>query len=347
MVCPNNIRVTGSGDSPPAQINVRRVAHRARKAVLTWDNRRVGGCDVAPEKQESQPRQRLARKHQASLTSLDQSFHPDEGGCFSAEVPLKHTKHGPTCGDVRVTYLNREGHAWASCRTTGNPLDKAVIVFIGGRMNKHWAAFPGKAEIARATEIAEATVVKCIRRLELGGHLIRVAFAATNGADQKIGYVLAGCGRPLDSLDDEFLALAFADRKQPGVPRVAKPQHWSGERKGGRVAVGHPPRVADGYPPGGCGPPLEEKEHTEDQIEQEDTFGEAAFAAPSQKQAAIAEVRAGAPTPNRDHEVVAAATIPTQRQLRDRRSPIQQRDDDWAAQIAAADYGTQIGRAHV
>lgn len=254
-------------------------------------------------------------------------------------MPLKHTKQCPTCGNDRVMYLNREGHVWASCRTTGNPLDKAVLVFIGGRMNKHWAAFPGKAEIAHATEIAESTVVKCIRRLERGGHLVRVAFAATNGADQKIGYVLAGCGRPLDDLDDDFLALAFADRKQPGVPRTVKPQHWSGEQKGGRVAHSHPPRVAHSHPEGAAQPPLEEKNNTEDHQEQEEAFGEAAVPAAQQdqEQAAIAEARAGALASVTENQGEEGVRIPAQRQQRDRRSAIRKRDDDWTVQIAAAD----------
>lgn len=137
----------------------------------------------------------------------------------------EYTKPHPTCGDVRVTYLSKEGVNWAFGRAVDITSDKLVLVFIGGRMNKYWAAFPGKSEIERNTGIPEGTVVKCIRRLERDGHLVRVAFAATNGQDQKIGYVLAGCGRPLDELDDAFLALAFADRKQPGVPLTAKPQH--------------------------------------------------------------------------------------------------------------------------
>src|SRR5882672_8299513 len=238
--------------------------------------------------------------------------------------------------------MNSEAIDWAFDQVVGNSKDKLVLIAIARRANKYWAAFPGRAELARKSEVAEVSIPKCLKRLEDNGFLIRVAFAATNGQDQKTGYVLAGCGRPLGELDAAFLALAFADRKQPGVPLAAKPQHWSG----GRTGEGRQPATLPGSPrsdPEGRQPATpRRKEHTEDQIEQEGTFGEAAVPAAHQKdqmQAAIAEVRAGAPTPNGGHQVAAAATIPVQRQPRDRRSPIQRRDDDWQAQIASAGYG--------
>jgi hypothetical protein len=236
-----------------------------------------------------------------------------------------------------VTYLNREAVDWALDRTVGNPNDKIVLVAIARRVNKHWAAFPGRAELASRAEIAEVSVTKCLKRLEDNGHLIRVAFAATNGQDQRTGYVLAGCGRPLGELDSEFLALAFVDRKQPGVPLATKPQHWSGERTGEGRQPATPPGSPHSDPQGRQPATPRRKEHTEDQIEQEDTFGEAAVPAArqqDQKHAAVAEVRAAAPTTNRDHQAAAAATIPTQRQAWPSN---QKRNADWQAQIAAAD----------
>ena len=237
-----------------------------------------------------------------------------------------------------MKYFNAEAVDWTFERTVGVSNDKLVLLAIARRANKHWAAFPSKAEIARITGLSEASLPRSFKRLEDEGHMVRIAFAAGNRQEQKIGFVLAGCGRPLDALDADFLALAFASRKQSGTPMAAKPQHWSGERIGeGRTAA--TPQGRTGATPGGCTAATpRRKEQEEDQKEQED--GAIAQARdrsrPPSNPPAIAEVAAIAEAP-------AGAGVPTNGESAGkageeaRRGNTRQRDDNWRAQLEAAD----------
>jgi len=126
--------------------------------------------------------------------------------------------------------VSNEALDWAFRVDVRRSADKLVLLALADAANEHWACFPGKDEIAAKASCAETSVVHCTRRLEEGGHLVRIAFEAPHGQDQKIGYVLAGGGR-LESLDEEFLCAAFAKRKLDGRPRLEKPKHWAGGRK--------------------------------------------------------------------------------------------------------------------
>lgn len=235
-----------------------------------------------------------------------------------------------------MKYVNSEAINWAFACVVLNTADKLVLLAIAKGANKHWASFPGRAEISRMTGIAEASIVKCIRRLERAGHLKRVPFAANNGQDQKVGYVLAGCGRPLDTLDTEFLDLAFAERKQPGAPLTAKPQHWSGAKRGEGGCAATLPGWPASHPQGGPTATPRRKEKKEERREQEEgAIAQAPnkFEAPSTP-AAIAEVRAAAPTP-KSGSTTETVRIPKQR--RESYPSNQKRDNDWRAQIVAAD----------
>lgn len=126
--------------------------------------------------------------------------------------------------------MSNEALDWAFRVDIRRSADKLVLLALADAANEHWACFPVKDEIAAKASCAETSVVHCTRRLEEGGHLVRIAFEAPHGQDQKIGYVLAGGGR-LESLDEEFLCAAFAKRKLDGRPRLEKPKHWTGGRK--------------------------------------------------------------------------------------------------------------------
>jgi biotin operon repressor len=229
--------------------------------------------------------------------------------------------------------VNFEAIDWAFDRPIANSADKLVLLVLARRANKHWAAFPGKAEIARRTGLAERSIPKCIKRLEDDGHLVRIAFAGISGQDQKIGYVLAGGGRLLDDLDDAFLALAFADRKQLGMSSAVKPQHWSGERKG----EGRQPATRGGSPhsdpQGRQGATPRSKEHREDHKEREDTFGEARDKSLAINDPAIAEAPAPPAARTTESFDQEAPKIPAQRTYSSNR----ERDDDWRIQLAMAD----------
>lgn len=231
---------------------------------------------------------------------------------------------------------------WAFDQPITRPVDKLVLVVIANRANEHWAAFPGKAEIARKATIAESSVVHCVRRLEQGGFLMRVPFEAAHGQDQKIGYILAGGPRMFDEIDTEYLELAFADRKQAGAPKVAKPAHWSGARKSKQEGgQGYQTVTLAGLPtdnPQGdltVTPRTLSKNQEGEETEQPGAVAQAPdkSVAPSNP-AAIAEVRAAAPTPNRGSSTPEVAKIPKQRQLRPSN---EKRDANWRAQIVAAD----------
>lgn len=236
-----------------------------------------------------------------------------------------------------MNYVNREAIDWSFERAVETPNDKLVLLTIARRANKYWAAFPSKKELARITGLAEATIDKSLRRLDAGGHLARVPFVATNGQDQRPGFVLAGGGRVPDGLDAEFLAVAFAERKQMGVPLAVKPQHWSGAngKEGGASASLGGGRYSP--PEGGAGAAPRRKEHTEDRKGQEEAFGRAADrSAAAANQGAVARVAAAAATRNSGSLV--EPEIPKQRMPREPNGR-EQRDDDWRVQLAAADVG--------
>lgn len=236
-----------------------------------------------------------------------------------------------------MIYVNREAIDWTFERTVGVSNDKLVLLAIARRANKHWASFPSKAEIARVTGLSEVSLPRSFKRLEDEGHMVRVAFAAGNRQEQRIGFVLAGCGRPLDSLDADFLALAFASRKQSGTPMAAKPQHWRGERIGEGRTAATPQGRTGATPEGGSAATPRRKEHTEDRKEQEEAFGRAAdSSAAAANQGAIARVAAAAATQNSGSS--AEPGIPKQRTPREA-SGREQRDDDWRVQLAAANVG--------
>lgn len=234
-----------------------------------------------------------------------------------------------------MTYVNSEAIDWAFERDVSTSSNKFVLVAIAKHVNRHWAGFPSKAEIARMTKLSEVTVAKCLRELEEDGHMLRVPFVASNGQDQKPGFILAGCGRPLSEIDTDFLTAAFAHRKHAGVPQVAKPQHWSGERKGEGIGNRTLPGYRKPHPEGVGNRTPRRKEQGEDQKGQEE--GTAAQApdksGASSRASAIAEVRADAPTP-----ASRTTTQDTPKTSKRRTYPSnQKRNDDWRAQIAAAD----------
>lgn len=236
-----------------------------------------------------------------------------------------------------MNYVNREAVDWVFELAVDTPNDKLVLLAIARRANKHWAAFPSKKELARITGLAEATIDKSIRRLDAARHLARVPFVAANGQDQRPGFVLAGGGRVPDRLDAEFLAMAFAERKQSGMPLAMKPQHWSGEngREGGASASLGGGRYS--LPEGGATATPRRKNNKEERREQE----EGAVAQERDQSRppsipALAEVAAIAEDP-----AGAGASIGGKLEGKGGeaayRGDVRQRDDNWRAQLQAAD----------
>lgn len=173
-------------------------------------------------------------------------------------------------------------------------------------------------------------------RPEVGPGEGRRAVRAIFAEGKRFGYIVAEkerIGPGEDGAGRFRTVLAFYDTPQPGTASGTSVR--PAETPKGQVAPG----TASGTSASGTS--IERTEEKEPRSTKDCAIAEAAAtaAAPEdQKQAAIAEVRADAPTPNRDHQVEVKPTIPTQQQPQDRRSPIQQRDDDWRAQIAAAAF---------
>jgi Helix-turn-helix domain len=249
--------------------------------------------------------------------------------------------------------MNDVARNWAGDLELPGPRGKqSILKEVGDFANEHWAAWPSRKTLAKKTGLNPTTVSNYLRDLVKDGLLVPVPWRNEEGGDAGNGYYLTGCPEAPDFAPIE---VAFKNRRS-GYPRGYKPAWWSGEKgtglnthapenedppwEPGHTDMRGAPHWCEGEGHTGVTPIEDKNKRTTSERSTPPAIAEAPVpGAQQQDQAAVAEVRAGAPTTNRDHQVVAEPRIPTQRQQRDRRSPIQQRDDDWAAQIAAADYG--------